>query len=203
MFGGGIYCYSSNPIISYNTISDNSAESESGGGIYCWSSDPTISNNIIAFSSQGEAVYCSGSSSPVLTCCDVYGNEGGDWVGCIAGQADTNGNFSADPLFCDTAASDYHLSKFSPCLPQYNSCGVLIGSLDLGCTGPYICGDANGDSLVTMDDVAFLQAFYFDCSSCPDPLGVADLNCDGSVDLADIIYLAAYLNGTGPEPCCW
>ena len=202
--GGGIECYRySNPTISNNTITGNSAYS--GGGILCEDySSPSISNTIIAFSSLGEGVYCEDTNSiPTLTCCDVYGNAGGDWVGCIADQADLNGNFSADPLFCDTAAVDFSLSKFSPCLPQYNSCGVLIGSLDLGCTGPYICGDANGDSVVTMDDVAFLQAFYFDCSSCPDPLVVADLNCDGSVDIADIVYLAQFLNGTGPEPCCW
>ena len=200
--GGGIFCaYSTNPVIINNTISGNSADGD--GAISCFDSNPTVENCIIAFSKSGRSVFCNPSSNATLTCCDVYGNEGGDWVGCIAGQADTNGNFSADPLFCDTAAVDFSLSKFSPCLPQYNSCGVLIGSLDLGCTGPYICGDANGDSLVNQDDVAFLQAFYFDCSSCPDPLVVADVNCDGSVDIADIVYLAQFLNGTGPEPCCW
>jgi len=201
--GGGIYCYYySSPSISNNTISGNSADR--AGGIYCRDhSSPTISNTIIAFSSQGEAVYCDGTSNPVLTCCDVYGNAGGDWVGCIADQAGINGNFSADPLFCDTATGDFSLSKFSPCLSQYNSCGVLIGSLDLGCTGPYICGDANGDSVVTMDDVAFLQAYYFECSTPPFPCLASDVNCDGSVDLADIIYLARYLNGTVSELCCW
>jgi hypothetical protein len=66
-----------------------------------------------------------------------------------------------------------------------------------------ICGDANGDSLVTMDDVVFLQAYYFECSTAPFPWLTSDLNCDGSVDIADIVYLAQFLNGTGPEPCCW
>jgi len=227
-YGGGIYCWSSDPTISNNTISENSAD-DYGGGIYCSGSSPTISNNtisgnsaligsglsllnssspslvntIITFNIDGEAVSCYGWNNPTLTCCDVYGNPEGDWVGCIADQAGINGNFSLDPLFCDTTAGDFSLSKFSPCLPQYNSCGVLIGALDLGCTGPYICGDANGDSVVTMDDVAFLQAFYFDCGPCPYPCPASDLNCDGSVDIADIVYLAQFLNGTGPEPCCW
>jgi len=200
--GGGIYCWSSDPTISNNTISENSARY--GGGISCsYYSNPTISNTIIAFSSLGEAIYCSGSSSLVLTCCDVYGNAGGDWVGCIADQAGINGNFSADPLFCDTTFGDYHISIASPCAPANNSCSVLVGALDVGCEAEYVCGDANGDSLVNQDDVAFLLAFYFECSTAPFPCWVSDLNCDGSVDIADIVYLAQFLNGTGPEPCCW
>jgi len=206
-YGGGISCNAfSGPIISNNTISGNSTFEGSGGGIYCYyNSSPTISNTIIAFSAGGEAVYCDGSSNPVLTCCDIYCNEGGDWVGCIAGQADTNGNLSADPLFCDTATGDFHLDIFSPCLTSspFNSCGVLIGALDVGCNHGFVCGDANGDSVVTMDDVLFLQAFYFDCGPCPYPCLASDVNCDGSVDIADIVYLAQFLNSTGPEPCCW
>jgi len=230
-YGGGIYCYYySNPTISNNTISGNSADR--AGGIYCRdSSNPTISNNtisgnsastngaglflknnsspsvencIFAFNSGSEAIWCQDETSiPTLTCCDVYGNEGGDWVGCIDDQAGINGNFSLDPLFCDTATGDYHLSWASPCLAWYNSCCVLIGALDAGCSGGYVCGDANRDSLVNLADVAFLQAYYFECSTPPFPYLASDLNCDGSVDIADIVYLAQFLNGTGPEPCCW
>ena len=63
--GGGIYCYTSSPIITYNTISNNSA-SDDGGGIYCGISSPTITNNIIfnnSASSWGGGIYCNGSSS--------------------------------------------------------------------------------------------------------------------------------------------
>jgi hypothetical protein len=69
-----------------------------------------------------------------LTCCDVYGNQGGDWIGCIADQYGTAGNISADPLFCDPVAGDHGLvSPDSPCLPENNECGVLIGAHGLGC----------------------------------------------------------------------
>ena len=66
----------------------------------------------------------------------------------------------------------------------------------------FICADANGDSLVNFDDVNFLMNFYFFGGSTPCPYLANDLNCDGSVDIADITYLAAYINGTGAPPCC-
>ena len=66
----------------------------------------------------------------------------------------------------------------------------------------FVCADANGDSLVNVDDVSFLMNFYFYGGATPYPCGASDLNCDGSVDIADITYLAAYLNGTGAPPCC-
>ncbi len=65
----------------------------------------------------------------------------------------------------------------------------------------WLCGDANGDSLVTFDDVNYLIDFYFHSGSVPFSFISSDLNCDGSVDITDILFLARYLNG-GEEPCC-
>ncbi|MCP4580833.1 MAG: T9SS type A sorting domain-containing protein [candidate division Zixibacteria bacterium] len=49
--GGGVYCVSSSPSISFNIISDNSAfdmfDGGNGGGIYCYYSNSIISNNVI------------------------------------------------------------------------------------------------------------------------------------------------------------
>ncbi len=80
--------------------------------------------------------------------------------------------------------------------------GIDAGRLYVFLGLEWLCGDANGDLDVTMDDVAFLQAFYFECSTALCPLLVGDVNCDRVVNLADIIYLQQYLNGTGPGPCC-
>lgn len=91
-----------------------------------------VENSILAFSSQGAGAACFGGTIN-LACCDVFGNAGGDWVGCIAGQQGTNGNLAADPLFCDAAAGDFSLQVSSPCAPgNSGSCG-LIGALDVGC----------------------------------------------------------------------
>ena len=65
-----------------------------------------------------------------------------------------------------------------------------------------LCADANGDLLVNVDDVDFLIDFYFYGGATPFPYITSDLNCDGSVNIADITYLAAYINGTGAPPCC-
>lgn len=88
-----------------------------------------MSGTIIA-SNDGRPVYCWGGQ--LVTCCDVYGNSGGDWVGCLGGLQGVSGNFSADPRFCDQAAGDFRLAESSPCLPEQHpdgfDCG-LIGAL--------------------------------------------------------------------------
>jgi len=71
-----------------------------------------------------------------LSCSDLYGNAGGDWVGDVADQLGVDGNISADPLFCDAAAGDFTLRSDSPCLPGNHPDGAdcgLIGALEQGC----------------------------------------------------------------------
>jgi predicted outer membrane repeat protein len=104
--GGGMYCYyASSPVLTGCTFSGNQSSGD-GGGLWCsYDSTPALANCIIAFSTQGEAIRCSDQAGgPEPTCSDLYGNAGGDWVGCIAGQFSANGNFSADPLFCMSAS---------------------------------------------------------------------------------------------------
>jgi predicted outer membrane repeat protein len=131
-WGGGMYLGGSSPSITSNTLSENSAYQ--GGGIYCGGGSPTIENTIIAFSGEGfmggggVGLLCS-DSNPTLICCNIYGNVGGDALCGIDG----GGNISADPLFCDVGSVDYTLDAQSPCLPENNSCGELIGALGLGC----------------------------------------------------------------------
>lgn len=59
--GGGIFCGdSSSPIISQNTISENSATHNSyGGGILCYNSDPNIISNEISWNNatNGAGIY--------------------------------------------------------------------------------------------------------------------------------------------------
>ncbi len=132
-YSGGISCYYSSPILENCTFFGNAASSSSyGGGMDCFSSSPTLENCIIAFSPSGMAVSCYSGSEPVLVCCDIYGNAGGDWVGCIAALYGVNGNFSMDPLFCDPETGDFTLRDDSPCLPENNSCCELIGAYGLG-----------------------------------------------------------------------
>jgi hypothetical protein len=76
-------------------------------------------------------------------CTDIFGNEGGDWVGMIAGQEGTLGNISADPAFCDTSFLGVTVESCSPCLVGYHpdgyDCDPGIGAQPYqGCN----CGEA-------------------------------------------------------------
>jgi len=143
--GGGIYCTGRSPSIINNTIVGNKAGH--GSGIYITAqSHPIVSCNIIANNqripgypgpsneNEGGGIY-SESDSITISYCDAYGNEGGNYIG-LPDQTGTNGNFSADAVFCDAGNFNYALSINSPCAPgnhpNGSSCG-LIGALGVGC----------------------------------------------------------------------
>ncbi len=139
-YGGAVFCESNaDPLFENCTFYANSAVE--GGALYAESNcSPGFTNCIIAFGAGGGAVACeSGLRTILLDCCDLFGNVGGDWTGCIAGQ-DGGTNFSADPLFCPTPPSSLWLQTGSPCLPgnhpNAEDCG-LIGALgeDADCDG--------------------------------------------------------------------
>jgi parallel beta-helix repeat protein len=136
--GGGIACtYSSYPALINCTLFDNSAPE--GSGLHLrWSAHAFVDNTIIAFGIGGEAVCGLYGGDATLSCCDLFGNAGGDWVGCIEGHDGFGANFSADPLFCEPAQfRDLTLYEDSPCLPgnhpEGDDCG-LIGAKGVGCT---------------------------------------------------------------------
>lgn len=94
---------------------------------------PVFTNCLLAFNTGSPAVVNRGGN-PQFSCTDIYGNPAGDWTGDIASQAAGNGNFSADPLFCDAAAGNWSLKTESPCAPLNNSCHTNIGAFGVGCS---------------------------------------------------------------------
>lgn len=164
--GGAIGCYMSEVDLLRCVLYDNSAV-DRGGAISCvdwslayaWSStfygntasegaalsaarlesSVALFNSIVAFSTHGEAIHCELNCDASLSCSDVYGNAGGDWVGCIADQLGSDGNITADPIFCGPENGDFRLRSDSPCLPGNHpddvDCG-LIGALGEGCSPP-------------------------------------------------------------------
>ncbi len=160
--GGGICMYYASPTLSGCVIDDNTAGGAGGGlrvqlsyslvvenctvvennapegaGVALIDTEPELRNTIIAFNGSGEAVSCEATTGPTLSCCDLFGNEGGDWVGCIADQYDVDGNISDNPLFCAPYAGDYTLAEDSPCAPftPPNPECDLVGAKEVGC-GP-------------------------------------------------------------------
>jgi len=94
----------------------------------------TFENSIIGGSPVGTAISCFDSEAE-LSCCDIYGNAGGDWVGYVADQFGVNGNISEDPLFCGDENPDapYALHTGSPCAPEHNPACGLVGAWDIAC----------------------------------------------------------------------
>jgi predicted outer membrane repeat protein len=132
--GGAIQCISSSPLVRGCTFYAN-AGSLCGGVYSHTSSSPTLENVIVAFCPEGPAVLCSEGSSAWLSCCDLFGNAGGDWAGFIADQYGTSGNIALDPLFCDAPGNDLTLEAVSPCAPAYNPVCGLIGAWPVACGG--------------------------------------------------------------------
>ena len=131
--GAALFVSGCSPQIDRCTFVAN--EATNGGTLACDFGAPLLRTSILAFASQGAAVRCTPAAIPGLSCCDIFGNAGGDWVGEIAPQAGTSGNISADPLFCDREGGAYRLAADSPCAPENDPICGLRGALDVGC-GP-------------------------------------------------------------------
>ena len=135
--GGGLLCIEgSSAELTNCTFAGNAAEE--GGGIDCPDASVTLARCIIAFSGSGEGVRCNDPDDVTLSCCDVYGNAGGDWVGHIAGQDLIRDNFSDDPLFCgeDNPDEPFTLHSDSPCASDNNPACGLVGAWGVGCETP-------------------------------------------------------------------
>ena len=144
--GGAVACRgSSDVIIEHCTMTGNISPSgtcvSSEGG-----STVEATATIMAFGWKGAAVLCWSGGTATLVCCDVYSNEHGDWVGCIADQHGLNGNIRVDPLFCGMSnpGERYTLHADSPCAPDNSGgCGV-IGAFGVGCVSTPVEGASWG-----------------------------------------------------------
>jgi hypothetical protein len=128
--GGGIFAANGGATFEGCTILANMATSGSGI-LAAFAGQIALDRTIVAFGITGEAIRCEGTTTAALSCCDLYANDGGDWVGSVSGQYGSNGNISAHPLFCN---ADFTLHADSPCAPDGNpECG-LIGAQPVGCS---------------------------------------------------------------------
>jgi len=121
-----------------------------GSGILIDQTNLTITNSIIAFGMEGAAVTSLSASTPFVGCTNIYGNAGGDWIGCLSGLQDGPTNISADPQFCDAEHGDFTLTASSPCAPfsPPNQYCDQVGAWPVGCDyGPAITSvaDVAGD----------------------------------------------------------
>ena len=105
-----------------------------GASIYAMGgSAAQITHCIVAYSQGDMAIKCeSAEGAPTLSCCNLYGNNGGDWTGWIAEQQDRDGNISLRPAFCGAEWGNFNLRPDSPCTDEASGCGGM-GAWPVGC----------------------------------------------------------------------
>lgn len=130
--GGAVYCFNTGVEVERCTVAENTATAGSAIDASEGASQIDLRNTILSFGSTGAVLTC-GPSTVTADSCNVYGNAGGDWPSCLLDQSTTNGNFSADPLFCDRPARDFHLDATSPCAPGNAPGEGLVGAWPVGC----------------------------------------------------------------------
>jgi len=171
--GAGLYCnYYSDIVLHECLFIENHAENTGGALRTRWWAYPSVVGCTFVRNStdnQGSSVHgpvgildrClivfglghdPASVGPsVINCCNIFGNEYGDWTGTIGSQLGMNGNVSLDPRFCGDLLDDFRLDAGSPCAPANNECGVQIGSFGVGCSKDYgrtwrVRADGTGDA---------------------------------------------------------
>ncbi len=144
-YGAGIYCYYASPTIRNCTITENSADY--GGGVACDHASPTISDCIFSdntaeifdgWVSLGGGVFCTSSSSPVITNCTITGNMAGRGAGiCLLASSSAkiaNCTITGNTGFQGGGGVYCHYSSptISNCVIADNSAG---GGGGIGCEG--------------------------------------------------------------------
>jgi parallel beta-helix repeat protein len=121
--GGGLYWLvpsgARGPRLVNNTIADNDAATGSGVFADGFDAQAVLVNNIIVALPGQTAVYCGNfndANAPIFRSNDIWSPGAAAYGGICAEQTGISGNISADPLFVDAAAGDYHLQSASPAI---------------------------------------------------------------------------------------
>jgi predicted outer membrane repeat protein len=194
--GSAYYALSSTVTNSGTTIDKNNAayppsgRPDNGSAVYlAEDSHATFANTIVTFNVPGPGVWCDEAQGANLSCCDIFGNAGGDWVGGIAGQLGLNGNIGQDPFYCDSMDGDYHLQDNSPCAPHSPPGCALMGAYPVGCTESLDYADqVAGNCSLTVTDrgiVGFMDATGTQGTGFIYPAGVQNLLFVGSFWIAN------------------
>ena len=179
--GGTINCaLGSTPYLFQCTVSGGSGAV--GSGVASWDAPGlTMTGVILVDGLTGRAWDGDWLSAPAPECSDIFGNEGGDWVGALAPYETSYGNISADPQFCGALdiVHPFTLNDASPCATASPpGCGVM-GAFAVNCS--FVSGVGQGSG--GLPTVSRLHANF------PNPFNPRttikfDLSRSGPVELA-------------------
>jgi len=144
---------------------------------------------------------------------DVWGNGRGDqtldYYGLSEDLIANSGNVSVDPRFGNPPHGNFHLCLSSPCIdtgdpnipvPFAGGQRIDMGAFEY--THPdAISGDMNRDGFIDYGDINYLVRFLSGTVPSPNPLEIADVNCDEEIDLRDLGRLYRFLYYYGEKPC--
>ena len=185
--GGAMHSDLSSPTLTNCTISGNTADQ--GGGLFNYvGAIVTVTNCILWINSdsmgsiESSQLFNGASENDfIVNHTSVQG-----WTGEYGGV----GNMGDDPLFVNSAASDFHLRPDSPSVDAGSNEALPEDiNTDLDGNPRFIDGDDDGVAEVDMGAYEFQGGV-----PCP-----ADLDGDGDVDAADLAQLLAAWGPT--EPC--
>jgi parallel beta-helix repeat protein len=173
--GGGIFTSNNySPVITYNTITGNTAITGYGGGIDTDLGEQLKVTNSILWNNNPYEVYISDSSSITIDYSDVQDGKAG-----IFGNGTVNwgeGNIDIEPLL----DMNYHLTDYSPCIGAGTDTPEIINDID-GELRPQP-GDSKPDTGA-------------DENNRPTPLPRGDVSGNGSVTAFDASLVLQHVVG--------
>ena len=153
--GGGIYWLVPSSdrglLLVNNTLADN--DGLVGSAILADGFDANflLINNIIVARPGQTAVFCGNFNDPnppQFRFNNVFSVSGASYGGICADQTGVNGNISADPLFANAGAGDYHLLQNSPSIDAGDNTAAAVVATDLDGDPRVLAG--NGIPVVDM-----------------------------------------------------
>lgn len=151
--GGGIlFDVNANTASIMNNVIVGNTAPDAGGAYLRYDSShlsspvPVFANNILCFNSSGVQGLSRGDDPLFRNNC-VYGNAAYNFKDIVGTPIGLNGNISADPLFANRDAGDYHLQVGSPCIDTGMNTGAPTTDVD-GWIRPQ---DGDGNGVATCD----------------------------------------------------
>jgi rhodanese-related sulfurtransferase len=211
----GIVCFNISPDIENSWISGNQTCLSLSGS----QANPTVySCELDGFGSDSSIlILCDSSSTPYITYCSIrYGKIGVLARNGAGPQLNYNnilnnidyGVLNEDSSLIIDAQLNWWGDESGPFDPLDNPDGQgdkVSQWVDyepwLNIQVPYICGDSNADSTVSVVDVVHLINYLFKSGSPPNPLDAGNVNCDGEITIADVVFLINYIFKFTTSPC--